>query len=256
MLQPYFETYVLDSGNDHVESEFKQYPNIYYAGLFNEMKKLYSKKPYTWVGMIPSDIVLISSPEEFIKKINWLETTKNIGLWQPSLDESSRNWGGNIHSDKYEYESKKVLESHFLFISNEIMDKIDCINTNVNKLGFGIAEILSGISSKYNFGNVFDNNLLIHHPDKTGYDRKQAENESNKWVPSQCEKYELSLPYLKNIWSGHNALGEFKVQYKCNADKIIYDGKKEHPVFVSITSWKKRIKYVPEMINYLKKQTV
>jgi len=40
ILSPHFDVCVLDSGNTHKESAFIQYPNIYYSGLWNEMKKI------------------------------------------------------------------------------------------------------------------------------------------------------------------------------------------------------------------------
>ena len=43
-LSPYFDTVVLDSGNDKVCKDFIQFDNIYYGGLWNEAKKLSEKK--------------------------------------------------------------------------------------------------------------------------------------------------------------------------------------------------------------------
>ena len=57
LLSPHFETYVLDSGNNKGCEDFIQFPNIYYSGLFNEVKKLSSKKDYKWIGIICSDVI-------------------------------------------------------------------------------------------------------------------------------------------------------------------------------------------------------
>ena len=51
-LSKHFDVVVLDSGNDHVEPEFVQFPNIYYSGLFNQMKNYSSKKEYNNLSAI------------------------------------------------------------------------------------------------------------------------------------------------------------------------------------------------------------
>lgn len=81
-LSPYFETYVLDSGNDKENKNFIQFPNIYYSGLFNEFKKLFEKKKYDWGGIICSDVTITDENlNKFINRLNWLNSTSNIGIW-------------------------------------------------------------------------------------------------------------------------------------------------------------------------------
>jgi hypothetical protein len=81
-LSPHFETYVLDSGNDKKVNDFIQFPNIYYSGLFNETKKLAEKKPYKWVGIICSDVLIDDiNSSKLIEKLNWLLTAENVGQY-------------------------------------------------------------------------------------------------------------------------------------------------------------------------------
>jgi len=216
MLQGYFDTVVLDSGNDHEEKEFMQFPNIYYSGLVNEMKRLSEKKKYKWIAIIPSDITMVSDESVLFDKIKWLVRTKNIGLWQPSLDRTSRNWADNMHTDKYNLEEKKVLEAHFLFIKDIVLEQMNYIDTDENKYGYGVSEILAGISIKNSLGNVYDNTIQIHHPAPTGYNINNAVKQSSKWTPLECEKQGLSYEYLTDIYRGHNSLGEFEVEMEEN----------------------------------------
>jgi len=199
MLQPFFDVYVLDSGNIHEEKEFMQFPNIYYSGLFNEMKKLSERKRYKFIGMIPSDITLMCEPSLLIDRIKWLMLTCNIGLWQPSLDADSRPWADNFHSNGPELLSKKVLEGHFLFMKSDVLKAVDYINLSENKFGYGISEIICGLSMKLGYGNVFDNTLQIHHPNDTGYSMTSAAKESKNWTPAYCEKYGLDYCDLLDI---------------------------------------------------------
>jgi hypothetical protein len=101
ILSPYFDTYVLDSGNTCTVNEFMQFPNIYYAGLFNETKKLVEKKNYKWVGIITSDVIIDDAEvDKLIDRLKTLKTMQNVGIW--SLIGDKRG-----HSNRYVYAKYK-----------------------------------------------------------------------------------------------------------------------------------------------------
>lgn len=243
LLKPHYNTIVLDSGNDKVCEDFLQFPNIYYSGLFNEVKKLTVNKNYKWIGVIPSDITIEDKyVDKLLRKIRWLLSVKNMGVWQPSLDGSSRNWMNNLHTDRFVLESKKVLEAHFFFVRNEIIQRFPLIDLTINKYGYGVSEIMCGLSTQMGLGNVFDNSLLIHHPKETKYDTKAAIQQSSKWTPMICQKFGLDYKYLTNIGNS-NSLGEFHIEYDCD-------------IIVSMTTWKQRLNIVAKAINSITNQTL
>ena len=145
-MSPHFETYVLDSGNNKVCEDFIQFPNIYYSGLFNEVKKLSSKKDYKWIGIICSDVIIDDFYiERFINCINWLSMTTNVGMWQAAPDESSRSVHGHITYDCL-YQYKKWIEGWMQFTRKDVFDMIPEIDTNINQFGWNIDTVAAVIS--------------------------------------------------------------------------------------------------------------
>lgn len=272
ILSPYFDTYVLDSGNNVVIEEFIQFPNIYYSGLFNEAKKLSERKTYEWIGIIPSDITASDENiDKLLNKIHWLKFTENIGIYQPSLDYTSRNWIGNIQTNKFKYESKKIIEANIFFIKGCILSKYPFIDTNVNKYGYGVSEGISFLSTSLKYLNIFDNTLSVHHPDAVGYPADEASKQGRVYLEDLCKKFKFNIDDMYN--TRHNSLGEGYIKFKksillskdnyfllkndliwkiCEEDGHDYIEQftsNTERYIITLTSWPKRINYVETVLK-------
>lgn len=215
ILSPYFETVVLDSGNDKVCEDFIQYPNIYYTGLWNEMKKLSEAKQYKWVGIICSDVEIDDENAKLlVQKISKMSFSKNLGTW--SLLGDLRG-----HSNKYVYglwenDYFRVFEGFFQFIRKDVLCEIEYIDTNINLYGYCIDFYTCFISNKLGYANICDDDIMIYHPNEKGYDVCAAKIDSKKFITYIRNKYQdffkgNILLYNENneyehkaIWGGVN----------------------------------------------------
>lgn len=256
LLNCHFRTIVLDSGNDKVCDDFIQYPNIYYSGLWNEMKRYSEMGNYAWVGIICSDVEIDDENLcKLIDRIKWLKTTKNVGVWQPSADKTSKSWLG-YNNGTSSYEAVGLLEGWMLFVRSSILWTSQYIDVNKNLYGWGIDNEICRISTKvFKMLNLRDNYVIVHHSPGTGYSVDIASNQGQEYLNDIAKNYNISIKYFVNQ---HNEKYDANIIYNdthFNFEPIKYLGNKEHPVFVTMTSWKNRIQYVPLMLENLKKQT-
>ena len=217
LLSPHFETYVLDSGNNKVCEDFIQFPNIYYSGLFNEVKKLSSKKDYKWIGIICSDVIIDDFYiERFINCINWLSMTTNVGMWQAAPDESSRSVHGHITYDCL-YQYKKWIEGWMQFTRKDVFDMIPEIDTNINQFGWNIDTVAAVISYYKKLCVLMDNRCKVHHPADRGYPEDSARAQGKAW-----EKIVLSELNMKKMNDTILPIySDIKLEYKYDISFII-----------------------------------
>ena len=192
-LSPFFDTYVLDSGNDVINDDFIQFDNIYYSGLFNEFKKIFSNGNYVWGGIICSDVTITDENMcKFINRVNWLCTTSNIGIWQAAGDESSRSIHGKItHNEEYQY--KLWIEGWLIFMKDSVINKMPYITPN-NKFGWNIDIVSEIISHDLHLLNIMDNTCPVHHPVDRGYSENEARLQGREWEKQVLSELNLLKP--------------------------------------------------------------
>lgn len=212
-FKPYFDTCVLDSGNDKINEDFIQYDNIYYSGLMNEAKKLSEK--YKWVGIICSDVKITDDNiRKLISKLQWLYKTTNVGQYQPSFDINSYVWLRNIHTDKYIHESKIFLDGPCIFIRQDVLQELPFIDLSINKYGWGITRVTSYISMKNDLLNIFDNTILItHEANKSGYSNIQAGIQLSNYF-KDLKDIAKKIEQLMKQARLNNSLGEANIKLK------------------------------------------
>ena len=180
ILSSHFDTYVLDSGNTCTVKEFIQFPNIYYAGLFNETKKLAEKKNYKWVGIITSDIIIDDTEvDKLIDRLKTLKIMRNVGIWSLIGDKSG-------HSNRYVYTKYKsqfyrTLEGFFIFTNADVFNQVPYIDTSINLYGHGIDYLQCYLSNKMGYINIVDEDINIYHPNDKGYNAIEARKQSKQY---------------------------------------------------------------------------
>lgn len=213
ILFPHFRTMVLDSGNDKVCDDFIQYPNIYYSGLWNEMKRYSEMGDYEWVGIICSDVEIDDmNADKLIDRIKWLKTTKNIGCWSLIGDFSG-------HSNRYAYakvggDRYRCFEGFFQFIRKDILNDIDYIDTSINLYGYGIDFLTCYTSHKKGFINVCQEDISIFHPKDKGYDSRLAGRQSANYSlyirKNKYPDYRVCAIDYDTIQKKHEGVIEYK----------------------------------------------
>lgn len=182
LLNCHFRTIVLDSGNDKICDDFIQYPNIYYSGLWNEMKRYSEMGDYEWVGIICSDVEIDDNDaDKLIDRIKWLKTTKNIGCWSLVGDISG-------HSNRYVYadinreDQYRCFEGFFMFIKKGVLSNMDYIDTSINLYGYGIDFLTCYVSHRNGYINICQDDIMIYHPNDKGYSADLAKRQSAEYA--------------------------------------------------------------------------
>lgn len=192
ILSPFFETVVLDSGNDKVAGDFIQYPNIYYSGLFNEAKKLTEGKGYEWVGIICSDVTIEDRyTGNFITCLNWLLTTQNVGIWQAAPDADSRSVHGHYMGTNAP-QHKVWIEGWMQFTKKDIWDELPMVDTTVNKYGWSIDTIAECMAYNKGLLTLMDDRCQVHHPADRGYPEDDARTQGRTWEADTLRQLGLS----------------------------------------------------------------
>lgn len=266
ILFPHFRTMVLDSGNDKVCDDFIQYPNIYYTGLWNEMKRYSEMGNYEWTGIICSDVEIDDeNAKKLIDRIKWLKETKNVGIWQPSNDTRRYSWFG-IHNNGTAIQSLYFLEGWVHFIKKEVLSLQPYVDIAENKCGTSIDVVTCKLSINNGYLNVMDNRVLVHHPLECGYlnvkvgtanGKTYLEKTGNRMnidflgFRAQCEKNNIN-PNNKTISRELYliSVASYKERLK-TIDKMIesiFSGKIKPDKFVLVCP-KEDVKYIPESVN-------
>ena len=220
ILSPYFDVYVLDSGNTKTINEFIQFPNIYYGGLFNETKKLSEKKNYKWVGIITSDVIIDDAEvDKLIDRLKTLKMTRNVGIWSLIGDKSG-------HSNRYVYTKYKsqfyrTLEGFFIFTNAAVFNQVPYIDTSINLYGHGIDYLQCYLSNKMGYINIVDEDINIYHPNDKGYNAIEARKQSKQY--QQHLKVLLNDPdYIISGTSFNTIQNSYEKMIKYKPKKVIY----------------------------------
>jgi len=280
LLSPHFETIVLDIDGDHIETDFMQFTDTCYGGLWNEMKELTDGKGYQWVGVIASDVEIDDyNALKLIRKLEWLSTTTNIGQYQPSMDESSTSKYKH-HQQDARLQSVDLVGGAISFMHYDMFSLIPRIDQTVNRHGIYIDNVLSAICICNDMHNIVDNEVSVHYSESSNYSRTDRQNAAT-WANNlkknilgmekiSIDNHELGFieqndplitysrenntnDYNKTIKHICEEIGVHRMCYKMdNIEKT----NKLHPIYVTFTSWKKRIGYLSEYWENLKRQTV
>ena len=218
LLSPYFDTVVLDSGKMHNESLFIQFDNIYYSGLWNEMKKLYEKGNYKWVGIITSDVKIDDeNANKLIKELYHLQNSINIGCWTV-LGDPTGHYNRYVYA-LYNNQYYRTFEGFFMFINKNVLDEQPYVDTNINKYGYGLDFLSCYISNKNGLVNIVNEDIKIFHPKNKGYNASEAAYQSKqycKYLQTIYPKYKISAKEFPNIIKEYEKIPIYiKEQKKC-----------------------------------------
>lgn len=186
-LSPYLDTVILDSGStppcEHPAS--LTLPNVYYSGLMNKAYELLVERDYAWLVILTDDVVMKDEDvPELCRTLRQLALSKNVALYQPScrwslkgraLPQSLCHFTGRIRNANFQ-------EGWFHFVRRDVLAEIMPIDTEVNRMGWGIDIALSHYARTMKLLVLVDDRIRVLHPKGTGYNRDAAQAQMKAWL--------------------------------------------------------------------------
>jgi len=188
-LNPYFDTVILDSGSDPACSHPSaiNLPNVYYSGLMNKAYELLVERDYQWLVVLTDDIQIEDKYVPLLcQTLRQLSLSENVALYQPScrwslkgraLPQSLCHFTGKIRNTNFQ-------EGWFHFVRRDVLAAIMPVDTQINKMGWGIDILLSHIARINNLLVLVDDRIQVLHPKGTGYNKDIALAQMRQWLDS------------------------------------------------------------------------
>ena len=176
------DTFVLDSGSNVKDERFINFENIYYGGLINESIKIFEKGEYDFLLIITSDVSINNiNFNHFLYRLSYLRYSSNLGVWGPSVDITSGDSWKNYNDGTSLMSSVKMINGFLFMINKDIVNKTKN-KFQYNKFGYGIDLMFCHESLVQNKLNILDNNVIVHHPNTCGYDKKLVNIECDNFL--------------------------------------------------------------------------
>lgn len=182
-----FETVILDSGSvpacDHPAAAVLD--NIYYSGLMNEAYARASAEGCRWLMIVTSDLEIDGkNSKKLVEGMKEIMTARNVVLYQPSCKWSLK---GRSHLQSMCHFTRGIRrvnfqEGWFHLIRVDLMDAFMPIDTDVNRMGWGIDLALAHFARVQRQLVVVDDRVKIVHPRGTGYNRDIAKAQMKAWL--------------------------------------------------------------------------
>ncbi len=200
----YCETKLIDSGSN-IKKEQLQYfdhllPNVYYSGLLNKAFECLQKSQKTILLFVASD-VQIPNYRLLLQNLMHAFNKLNVGVYAPSADYS-------CHAQMQPKASRKLRKVTFtdgfcFAVSKDILSGLCPVDTKINYLGHGLDIYLGYLAMASGKHNVVDHDIIVIHPDGSGYNDVLARKQRDRWYRTKSGKSRIfhclaSIDWLKN----------------------------------------------------------
>jgi len=177
IFEPYFPTYIFDSGSEPPCPSAIHYDNIYYGGMFNELIK--KGKNYEWTCLITSDVQIADNfikaiPERMMQVMN----SSEIGNYQPSCDSRGRSHDYGYNKSTGNFRSVPYFEGWFQMFRTNLGFSVDL---SLNKIGWGTDLYLCKKARDRGLLNIVDDSVVVFHPKETGFSNQEANQQMQAW---------------------------------------------------------------------------
>lgn len=180
IFEPYFKTYILDSGSNPPCPKAIHYNNIYYGGMFNEAIK--KSRNHEWCCIITSDVQIADSMTEAIpKRMLDIISRSNVGCYQPSCVRQGRSHLYGYTSSTGNYRAVPYFEGWFQLFRTRLGFPVD---VSINQIGWGTDLYLCKKARDRGLLNIVDDAVAVYHPHGTGFDNTEAQKQMQKWAES------------------------------------------------------------------------
>ncbi len=182
-----FETVILDSGSvpacNHPAAVTLD--NIFYSGLMNEAYSIASAKGCRWLMIVTGDLEIDErNCGMLVRGMKEIMDSGNVDLYQPSCKWSLK---GRSHLQSMCHFSGGMRcvnfqEGWFHLIRMELMKAFMPIDTDINRMGWGIDLALAHFARVRKQLVIVDDRVKIMHPRGTGYNRDKAKAQMKAWL--------------------------------------------------------------------------
>jgi hypothetical protein len=142
------------------------------------------KKDY--IFFICSDVTIDKvNYSKMIEKIKNNKIPQNFGVYSPATIGKCHN-----HCKPMNRNIRKVpfVEGFFFFTKKNILDNFLPVDIHINKLGWGLDIAKGFFSETNNLSCYIDDNIIIKHPEGTGYSSDDAMIQFKTWAKSLNNK--------------------------------------------------------------------
>ena len=242
-LAPVFDDVeIFDSGSDSDKIPIhlgRSFPNIYWTGAWNEIMR--TCQNYDAVWMLGCDVTLEGPPEKYRL---FLEESLPFGCWSPSIEGRAHPF---MRTSNYGFGHRarvKNIEGMAMAISGELMKKVQKL-VDGSPIGFGQDFWLCHMARKNGLANYIEGRVAIHHPERIGYDEREAHRQMEQTFSALYGKdyrkviFEYSESYEGNLMKEESQSEAVPVIQESSTKSftiITVDNGWGYPEFVRITS--------------------
>ena len=150
----------------------------------NKAYELLKQKGCRWLMIVTSDIEIDSANlTRLVSAMDRISHSTNVALYQPccklslhgrALPQSVCHFTGKMRCTNFQ-------EGWFHMVCREILDEVLPIDTDVNKLGWGVDLALSHFARVHKMLVIVDDRVKVIHPKGTGYNRDAALAQMRQW---------------------------------------------------------------------------
>ncbi|MEM8860476.1 MAG: hypothetical protein AAGD96_19305 [Chloroflexota bacterium] len=187
-MRPFGHVITIDSGSTLTAEEQAhfdiQLPNVYYSGCLNAAWETLTAQPDSEELLFICSDVEIDDCERLILRAKHAFEDRLVGVYAPSVNRSghpqmlARN-GGNLRPVVF-------VEGIAFAVRQSLLEALCPIDTQKNKLGWGLDVYLGYLTLKAGLKSVVDDQITILHDGTSGYDTVQAREQYNRWYAEHC----------------------------------------------------------------------
>ena len=160
--------------------------NIYYGGLWHNTRDLCLSLGKKWVFIVDDDILVDDENFRLLmdRTSNIMERNTNIGVYQPSSTDDSRNlYKRNICQHTGGIRPVPAMEGWLMLFRTDIFNEIDKLGINYRvdlSMGWGLDILTLYCSYLLGYSNALDDCVVVKHPMGPGkYDENKANLQMN-----------------------------------------------------------------------------
>lgn len=182
VLNPCFDTLIIDSGSDVPPKNSLKLENIYYSALLNKAYSIAKENKYSYLLFLCSDVIVTkNNAVKMFERLSNIDLSK-IGLYAPASQGNSypfcnRKTGDNLREVPF-------IEGFMFLCDIAILDTLCPINTQLNLYGWGLDLAKAFYAKANNKLCVIDDAIEVEHLAGTGYSRDIAKTEMAIWIKS------------------------------------------------------------------------
>jgi|GEM_PF-1112176 len=219
IFEPYFRTYIFDSGSEPPCPVAIHFENIYYGGMWNEAVKKAKAGPYEWCCIITSDVQITDQAAAFlIERMKAVAINPSIGNYQPSCHSSGRSHSYGYCRNTGNFREVPYFEGWFQMFRTTLGFSVPL---ELNRIGWGTDKYLCKRARDRGLKNIVDDAVWVFHPKESGFSNNEANLQMRAWaatLPDWDEKIKVGMGII--TYEGTEHLRTIIAELRPHVDEI------------------------------------